>query len=676
MDFRDATLPLETRVSALLAALTVDEKLGLCAGRNFWETKAVPRLGIRPFRMTDGPRGVAFHSARRRATAFPSGIALGASFDPELVRRFGEALGSETRAAGCQMVLGPAVNLCRTPLGGRTFEYFTEDPHLNARLAVAAVEGIQSRDVAACVKHYVANNQETDRMRNSSEVGQRALRELYLPAFEAAVREGGAWSVMAAYNAINGVAACENEELLWQVLREEWGFDGFVVSDWFAVRRTASAESCLQAGLSLEMPGRGSRYRWGALRRARSRGRIDEARLDRALAGLLRAMFRTGHIDGPPPRRRRGISTAEHQALAREVAEAGMTLLRNERNVLPIDTGRVRKVAVLGPKAKQRHCWPLWGGSSGVWPPHEVTPHAGIRAALRDRVELVGSAVEADLAIVCVGQSHRPGLDSEVRDRSTLELPESQVSLVLRTAAENPNTVVVVVAGSPIAMDWADAVAAILVAWYPGMEGGHAIANVLTGATNPSGRLPVTFPRRLSDSPAHRAARTFPGTSRAVHYDEDVFVGYRSFDREGIEPLYPFGHGLSYTEFRYSDLEIETTRWEGEGRLGVAFTLSNVGPRDGAEVVQLYVSDPESGVPRPPRELKAFEKRFLAAGESARIELALSARDLAFFSEERMGWKAEAGAFEVSIGASSRDIRLRAGFELVKDWFTELGTSR
>ncbi|NNL66899.1 MAG: glycoside hydrolase family 3 protein, partial [Myxococcales bacterium] len=368
-DFRDTTLPLEERVSALLAALTPDEKMSLCAGRNFWETKPVPRLGLRPFKLSDGPRGVAFHSARRRGTSFPSGIALGASFDLDLSRRMGEALGREARAAGCGVILGPAVNLCRTPLNGRTFEYFSEDPHLNARLTVPYVQGVQSQKVAACVKHYVANNQETNRMRHDVVVSRRALRELYLPAFEAAVREGEAWSVMAAYNAINGIAACQHGELLNDVLREEWGFDGFVVSDWFAGRRTDGAAACLRGGLSLDMPGRGTRYRWGRLRKEFAAGAFDEADLDRALRGLLRIMFRTGHVDEPPRPRPWRISTPAHQAVARELAEAGMTLLRNEGGLLPLDPQRVRTLAVLGPRADTRHCLPLWGGSSGVWPP-------------------------------------------------------------------------------------------------------------------------------------------------------------------------------------------------------------------------------------------------------------------------------------------------------------------
>ncbi len=672
-DFRDARLPLDVRVSALLGALTPEEKLSLCAGRNFWETKPVPRLGIAPLRMTDGPRGVAFHSARRRGTSFPSGIALGASWDPALARRLGEALGREARAAGCQVILGPAVNLCRTPLGGRTFEYLTEDPHLNVRLAVPYIQGVQSQKVAACVKHYAANNQETDRVRIDARVSQRALRELYLPVFEASVRDGEAWSVMAAYNAVNGAAACESRELLWDVLREEWGFRGLVVSDWFAARRTTSGAACLRAGLSLEMPGRGSRYRTRNLRRELAAGRFEEADLDRALRGLLRVMFQTGHIDKPVRHRAKTISTPEHQALAREVAEAGLTLLRNEGPILPFDLSRIRTLAVLGPKARARNCLPLWGGSSGVWPPHEVTPKRGIEAELRGRVEFVSRARDADAAVVCVGLSHRPGRDSELRDRKRLALPPRQITLIRETVAANPNTVVVVVAGSPIAMDWAEEVPAILFAWYPGMEGGHAIARALTGAVNPAGKLPISFPRQLADSPAHRSRRSFPGDRREVHYDEGIFVGYRHFDREQLAPLFCFGHGLSYTSFAYLDLALDKTVWEGEGSLGIAFTLTNTGPRDGAEVVQLYVGSPAGSVPRPPKELKAFDKRFLHAGESARVAFRLSPRDLACFDESRFGWRAEGGVYEIQVGASSRDIQLRGRFELVKDWFAEVG---
>ncbi len=671
--FRNRGLDIGDRVSALLAALTLDEKLGLCSGRNFWETRSVPRLGIRSMRLTDGPRGVAFHSTWRRGTAFPSGIALGASWDTDLARRHGEALGRETREAGAHVVLGPAVNLCRTPMCGRTFEYLTEDPHLNARLTVSYVRGVQGEKVAACVKHFAANNQESKRMQVSAQVSQRALRELYLPAFEAAVREGGAQAVMSAYNGVNGTKAGENEALLWDVLREEWGFEGFVVSDWFAARKATSAEACIRAGMSLAMPGRWSRYRMRDLREAVRRGRLHEEDLDRALRGLLRVMFEIGHIDEPARPRRRGISTPDSQVLAREIAAAGITMLRNEAGLLPLDASRLRKVAVLGPTARQRNCLPLWGGSAGVWPPHEITPADGIREALGRSAEIVDDPAGADAAIVCVGLSHRPGGDSEGVDRKHFDLPSAQVALIRKTAATNPNTIVILVAGGPVSMDWAEDVSSVLVAWYPGMEGGRAIADVLTGAVNPSGRLPVTFPRRLPDSPAHRSGRTFPGDGREVLYQEGVFVGYRHFDREDIAPSFPFGHGLSYSDFEYSDLQVEHARWEGEGGLGVSFSVRNRGDRDGAEVVQLYVGDPESSVPRPPRELRAFEKRFLRAGESARIRFELQVRDLAWFCESPLGWRAEPGGFEIEIGSSSRDIRLRGRFELVKDWFLAVG---
>jgi len=671
--FRDTTLPLEQRTTALLAALTLDEKISLLAGRDFWRTKAIPRLGIRPFRMTDGPRGVAFHSARRRGTAFPSGIALGATWDTDLARRMGEALGREAREAGCAVLLGPAVNIVRTPLCGRTFEYFTEDPHLNSRLAVAYVEGVQSQGVAACIKHFAANNQETDRMRTSAEVDLRALREIYLPAFEAAVREADVWSVMGAYNAVNGVAACENPELLWDLLREEWGFSGFVVSDWFAGRRTRSALSCLEAGLSLEMPGRGSRYRLGHLRRQVARGRIAESDVDRVLRGLVRVMLLTGHIDAPAERRHRTIHTSAHGQLARQIAESSLTLLQNRGGVLPLVPGRLRRLAVLGPRARTRHGWPLWGGSSAVWPPYEITPARGLREVLGPDVEFVRDAARADAAVVFVGLTHRPGQDAEARDRKGLALPARQIALIRDTLRRNRHTIVVLVAGSPVSMDWADDVPAILVAWYPGMEGGRAIANALVGAANPAGKLPVTFPRSLSDSPAHRSPRSFPGDGRRVFYDEGVFVGYRHFDREGIDPLFPFGHGLSYTRFEYSDLAIRADEWEGEGSLRVAFTLANRGARAGAEVAQLYVGDPQSSLPRPPRELKAFRKVFLRPGETKRVEIDLSPRDLAFYSDAARAWVVEAGEFTVAVGGSSRDLPLAGEFRFLKDRLLDVG---
>jgi beta-glucosidase len=663
-DFRNKELDLEARVNDLLARLTLDEKMSLCAGKNFWETKPIPRLGLSSFRFTDGPRGVAFHSSRSRCTSFPSGIALGASFDPELAYAFGVARGEETRACGRHVVLGPAVNICRTPLNGRTFEYLTEDPCLNKALTVQVVKGVQSQKVAACVKHYAANNQETQRFKTSAEVSERALREIYLPAFEGAVKEADVWSVMAAYNAVNGVAACESKNLLKDKLREEYGFRGFVVSDWFAARRTTSSEACIRGGLTLEMPGKGSRYREGNLRKAFSEGRFTETELDQNLVGLLRVMFLIGHLDDTEelPAARR--NTPEHQALARRMAAESMVLLKNETGLLPLDPSRIRKVAILGPKAKRRNCLPLWGGSSGVWPPYEIKPDAGIRERAKGRFEIVKSPADADAVLLLIGLSHRPGLDSEVMDRKSLELPAKQTRLIEQTVGKNPNTIVVLISGSPVTMDWADRVPTILEAWYPGMEGGSAIADVLFGDVNPSGKLPVTFPRRLEDSPAHRSPRTFPGDGKTVHYDEGVFVGYRHFDSRGVEPLFPFGHGLSYTDFDYERLQLSSSRIRSGDTLVVSVEIRNAGQRAGAEVVQLYLGAVVSSVPRPDKELKGFRKVVLEPGERSAISFDVNWNALAYFCEEEDRWVVEPGSFRALVGSSSRDIRLVGDFEV------------
>ncbi len=646
---------LDSRVQALLQAMTLDEKLSLLAGRSLFKTRGLARLGLKPMKLSDGPRGVGYHSALRRATAFPTGIALGASWNPELAREFGEALALEARAVGAQVILGPAVNICRTPLNGRTFEYFTEDPELNSRLAVEAIRGIQSTGVAACVKHYAANNQETHRMKNSSRVSERALREIYLPVFEAAVREADVWSVMAAYNAVNGVPACESKTLLDEILRREYGFTGFVVSDWFAARRTRSGASCLEAGLNLEMPGRGSRYRHSRLKREYEAGAFTEVELDAGLRPLLRVWLRTSPDAGHPPGKR---NTPGHQQLARRMAEQGITLLKNDGGVLPLDRQRIRRLAVLGQRAAKRNCRPLYGGSAGVWSPYEITPLEGLRQLVGRDCEIVSDPRGADAAVVVVGLGHRVGGDFEGRDRADLELPAEQTALIRETLAQNANTIVVLVSGSPLAMPWVDEIPAIVMAWYPGMEGGRAIADVLFGEVNPGGKLPVTFPRTLADSPAHRDPRRFPGDEDTVHYEEDIFVGYRHFDREGIEPLFPFGHGLSYTCFEYSTLAPESGEWRGQGSLQLSFRLSNAGERDGSEVVQLYVGACAPSLPRPPRELKAFRRVFLRAGESTTVSFELPVRALAYYCPQARCWQVDDGDYEIALAASSRDIRL------------------
>lgn len=661
LNYLDTRMPLEERVTSLLSALQTDEKLLLCAGQNFWETRAIPRLGIKAFRMSDGPRGVAYHSSRRRrCTAFPSGVAQAASWDEGLMARFGEAVAQECKATGAQMILAPAINITRTPLNGRTFEYFSEDPLLNARLTVPMVMGIQSQGVAACVKHFAANNQEANRMRNSSEVSERALQEIYLPAFKAAVEQADAWSVMAAYNAINGTAACENPDFLKTRLRQQYGFRGFVVSDWFAVRRTSSPEACIKAGLNLEMPGKGSHYRFKTIKAAYQQKRFSDDDLDDNLRGLLRVMFLTGHLDSQVDNGQ--CNTVEHQTLAREMAEAGITLLKNDGDLLPLDPSSVQKIAVLGPKLKRRNCWPLWGGSAGVWPPYEVTPWQGLQAQNHGRFQWVNSPKEADAVLLFVGVGHRPGFDSEAMDRRSLHLPRNQQALIKKTVAANPKTVVILTNGGPLAMPWMNEVPALLETWYPGMEGGNAIARVLFGDANPSGKLPLTFPKQLQDSPAHQSERSYPGDKRAVHYEEELFVGYRHFDKYEIEPLFPFGHGLSYTQFTYSDLLIHGTTFAAEDTLDVSITLTNSGEVAGAEVVQLYVGDQQAADDRPPQSLKNFQKIHLEAGQSHLVSMKLPIAKLRVFCPETNQWQLKTGSYLARLGSSSRDIRLQQAF--------------
>lgn len=660
---------LEKRLADLLAALTIEEKLSLCAGKDFWQTKAVPRLGIKPFKMTDGPRGVAFHSTFKRCTAFPSGIAQAASWDPSLLARFGEAVAEECKAVGARTLLGPAINITRTPLNGRTFEYFSEDPLLNSRLTVPLVKGIQSRGVAACVKHFAVNNQETNRFRISSQVSERALQEIYLPAFKAAVSEADAWSIMAAYNGVNGVPCCENADLLNNRLRQQFGFRGFVVSDWFAVRGTSSSQAVVKGGLSLEMPGRGAtHYRFKNLRASYQAGEFSEEELDNNLSGLLRVILLTGHLDGGPGAGQR--NTPEHQRLACEMAEGSITLLKNSRQLLPLDPLKHKKIAVLGPKLKKKNCLPLWGGSAGVWPPYEVTPWQGLQTQNQQRFEWVKNPAEADAVLLFVGLSHRPGFDSEGVDRKHIDLPDKQQQLIRDTVAKNPNTVVVLINGGPLAMPWLADVPAVLNCWYPGMEGGNAIARTLFGDCNPSGKLPLSYPKTLADSPAHQSERSFPGDREQVFYDEELFVGYRHFDRQSIEPLFPFGHGLSYTRFEYSGLQLNREQVSAGDDLRVSMTLSNAGARDGAEVVQLYIADLDHDNEqtqqhygaRPPQSLQGFEKVHLAAGESRQLTFTIPATQLEIFCEQHQRWQLKAGTYSVRLASSSRDIRIQRDF--------------
>jgi len=669
LPFRDGNLELEKRVEDLLSRLTLDEKFTLCIGKwnSIFSVSSIKRLGIKAYKMTDGPHGVGSAVLLKliKTTYFPVAICRCATWNPQLSEAFGIAIGQEVRDLGFNMLLAPGINIQRTPLCGRTFEYQTEDPYLNSRTAVAMVKGLQSQRIAACVKHFACNNQEHDRFKVSSEVSERALQEIYLPAFKATVQEADAWCFMACYNKVNGIYGCENKNLIMDRLRNEWGFRGFVVSDWFATRYTASPESCINAGLSLEMPGlaaflayarTSAKFTKKRLRTALLEGKFTEETLNENIRRFLRVMFLTGHFDAKAQLPLGSKATPEHIATSRRVAEEGMVLLKNDNNLLPLDMGKITKIAVLGPNAIKKTAF--GGGSSLVRSIYEVTPLKGLQNKCQGKIQFVKTAAEADVAIIFAGLNHKSQNDCEGSDKKSLDLPQEQIDLIKQTAQENKNTIVVLISGSPIAMDeWIGPIPAVIEAWYAGLEAGNVIADILFGDVNPSGKLPITFPKKLADSPAHKSPTTYPGDEKVV-YEEDIFVGYRHFDTKNIDPLFPFGYGLSYTTFTYENLQISQ-----DDKISISLDLTNSGERTGAEVVQLYVQDVESSVERPLKELKGFQKVALKPGEKQSLTFELSEQDLAFYDENKRVWRAEAGTFKILIGSSSRDIRLESEFE-------------
>ncbi|MHA2300854.1 MAG: beta-glucosidase, partial [Candidatus Thorarchaeota archaeon] len=647
-------IDIDARVSGLMGKLTLREKFMLLTShgrRRMYTTKPIKKLNIPSFKVTDGPLGVAYHSSGfKKNTRFPATVSIASSWNRDLTREIGIAMGKELRAAGRHMLLAPGINICRTPLNGRTFEYYSEDPFLTKELAIPFVQGVQSQRIGACLKHYAANNQETDRRSNSSEVDERTLHEIYLRAFREVVLEADPWSIMTCYNMVNGVYGSENKYLLREVLMDRWGFKGFAMTDWFATRNIKTTEGCINAGLSLEMPWP-MRYKLKSLESAHSEGKFTDETLDDLVQRYVRVMFLTGAFDDPSTLPRGERNTPEHQDLARRAGEEGMVLLKNDGNLLPLNMDSIDSIALIGPNLNKKFGRILSGGSSAVVPPHEITPQKGLEERLEGKVKIVSDTAEADAAIVFAGLNHSKGMDSETGDRSSLDLPEKQVQLIKETASSNPNTIVVLIAGSPIAMnDWLGTVPVVLNAWYSGMEGGRAIANVLFGEVNPSGRLPLTFPKKLADSPAHSTGdpRTFPGVDKKVYYDEGIFVGYRWFDEKNIEPLFPFGFGLSYTEFEHRNLTLDKRNLSSMDDIMIASVeVENVGSHAGSHVVQMYQSDTECSVPRPPKELAGFEKVRLEPSESKSVNVRIKARDLAFYDAEEHRWKIEDGEFRV-----------------------------
>jgi beta-glucosidase len=803
----------DSKAAKLLSQMTLEEKADMLSGTGF-DSRPVPRLGIPSMKMADGPLGV----RRGRSTAFPSGVAMAATWDPVLVGKVGRAIAVETRGKGLNVLLGPCVNIHRVPHGGRNFESFGEDPFLAARMAVPYIRGMQGEGVIATVKHFAVNNQESERFTVNARVDERTLREIYLPAFKASVQEAGVWAVMGAYNRLNGPYCCANPWLLTDVLKNEWGFKGLVMSDWGAVH---DVDSTLNGGLDLEMPG-GQFLTKEAVLNAIRNGRVPEKTVDDKVFRMLRTMLAAGLFDST----RTGetaVDTAGQRAVALQTARESAVLLKNTERLLPLDRKRIQSIAVIGPHAMKAVTG--GGGSSKVDPFISVSPLEGIRRKLGSSVEIrsargvpealdltpidsihlsppgpkssrcglvgeyftnpdrngspavvrtdpvvafnwgdqsphpaipadgfsvrwtgnlmptesgtysigIGSddgsrlwldgellvdnwgqhaltfktgrvdlkagsvhpiriemfegpggadavlawknesvgktdelaiAVEAargaDAVIVFAGSTERE--ESEGFDRPDLRLDPAQEELILAVSRVNPNTAVALCSGAMVDMNaWVDSVKALVQVWFPGQEGGTAIADILFGDTNPSGKLPTTFARKWEDCPAYGR---FPGETGSVDYSEGIYVGYRYFDKNGIEPLFPFGHGLSYTTFEYGKLRVSPSRIGAGGRVTARLSIRNTGPVAGAEVVQVYVSDPESSVDRPVKELKAFRKVHLEPGQSRDIDFSLDQDAFSFWDPVSKTWKAEPGRFKVLVGGSSRDIRQEGEFEL------------
>lgn len=662
----------ETRdIKALIARMTLEEKASLCSGADTWHTRGIERLGIPSVMLTDGPhglrkqRGSADHLGlfdSVPATCFPSAAGVASSWNRELIRRMGEALGRECQAEDVAVLLGPGANIKRSPLCGRNFEYFSEDPYLSSEMAAHHILGVQSQGVGTSLKHFAANNQEHRRMTSDSIVDERTLREIYLASFEGAVKKARPWTVMCAYNKVNGEYASENGTLLTDILKNEWGHDGFVVSDWGAVDDRARG---LAAGLELEMPashGEGERRIVEAVRR----GELDEAKLDEAVERLLTVVFRAA--DGRRPGG--SFDPEEHHRLAREVARESMVLLKNEEGLLPLPKGG--RIAVIGAMAREPRY--QGSGSSQIRPTRmddileELARSAGAEAELRYApgydldaeepdadlaAEAARVASEAEVAVLFAGLPKR--YESEGFDRKHLRMPANQVALIDAVAAAQPNLVVVLSNGAPVEMPWLGSAKAVLEAYLGGQALGGAVADLLFGDENPSGRLAETFPVRLSDNPSYLF---FPGEGDRVEYREGIFVGYRYYDKKNIEPLFPFGHGLSYTTFGYSELTVDKKTLSDTEVLRVSVRVANTGSRAGKEVVQLYVRDPESSVIRPDKELKGFDKVALAPGESRVVTFELDKRSFSYYDPEAREWTVETGDFELLIGRSSRDIVL------------------
>lgn len=690
----------DSKIDSLVSAMTLEEKAGMLHGSTMFATAAVERLGIPELTMADGPLGVREEISLDSwapagwdndfATYYPAAGGVAATWNTDLAYVFGNSVGEETIARDKDVLLSPAINIIRTPLGGRTYEYFTEDPFLNKKLTVPFIVGLQENDVAACVKHFAANNQETHRDFVDVQIDERTLREIYLPAFKAAVEEAHAYSFMGAYNKFRGDYLCENDYMLNQVLRDEWGFEGIVISDWAAVHDTKKA---LESGTDIEMgtPKPFNEFYFAdALIQAVKDGKIDEKQVDKSVKRILRMMYTLKSVDDKG-RAKGSISTEAHFQDAYAIAAESVVLLKNENNLLPLKTEGVKSIAVIGNNAKKKNA--LGGFGAGVKTKREVTPLEGLQNRLPSDItinyaegylerysnnekaklgditlngpvtineldpkmleEALEAAKNSDMAIVFAGSNR--DYETEASDRATLALPFGQEELIEKVLAVNPNTIVVFIAGAPFDIKKiADQSKAVIWSWFNGSEGGNALADVILGTVNPSGKLPWTMPLRLEDSPAH-ATNSFPG-DQTVSYDEGILVGYRWFDTKNVEPLYPFGYGLSYTNFSLSNLKTDKSDYGLNDTITVEVSVENTGEVSGKEVVQVYVSKPESKVERAAQELKGFSKVEVDAGSTKNTTVEIPVKELAFYNVDTKSWEVEKGAYTIQVGNSSRNI--------------------
>jgi len=809
--FIDKSFSVKNRIDEIIQRMTIEEKVAMCLGSEQGPFQGVPRLDIPNMDWTDGPRGP--HDGQSKSTAFPSGVAFGATWNIDLINKVGVVMGHETRALGKSVLFGPAINILRDPLGGRFFEYYSEDPFLTGQLCAAIVKGIQSQKVAACLKHFACNNREDNRNLYMSMVDERTLREIYLPAFKAGV-DAGAMTVMTAANGVNGELASDNRHLLQDILKDEWGFKGFVLTDWCNTRSTKKAAF---AGLDVAMPFDRKSLFGAPLLNAVKEGLIPENIINEKVIRVLAVFDFVGLLDHLSPNTGGEINTKEHQILARRVAEESIVLLKNQNNILPLDRNKIKKIVVLGPNADQRFCLVALGGSSWMESSYEVTPLKGIRNQAGDKIDvtyvptdqissfrpitaedmmpqngekgflakyfndgdkepavtrieksinfvwemrspdfekinpdyfhaefsgsiippvtgtyvlkisadngasLMGSetpfavcdidkgskvatgtvqmeagkpypirlfynekagdafcnlewsipsknenykaidevVASADVVIFVGGIDH--SLDTESRDRNDIDFPLTQQELIKHIASINSKTIVTLINGSPLKLGgWLKDVPAILEAWYPGMEGGNAIGEILFGDVNPSGRLPFTWPKELEDVPMY-AIKT--QDRDRIDYLDGVFNGYRYFETWNVEPEFPFGYGLSYTQFKYSDLRLSSTSITKNDSIKVSLKITNTGHCKGTETVQLYMNEQKAAVSRPLRELKGFEKVELNQGESKIVNFSLSKPDFSYYDVISNTWKANPGTFKIEVGSSSHDIKLNETFE-------------